>query len=139
MQNLIDKALMLATKAHTGQTDKAGGDYITHPVYVASLVKTDEEKITALLHDVVEDSDITLEDLEQEGFPPSVVDAVKLLTKQTGTDYGSYIADIKSNPLSRAVKIADLQHNSDLSRLPKITEKDRQRAKKYKDAILYLS
>ena len=138
-QSMVDLALSIARKAHEGQLDKAGVDYIEHPIYVASQVDTEEEKAVALLHDVIEDSPVSAEELLQAGLPETVVTAVQVLTKKKEQDYQTYLETVKKNPLARVVKLADLKHNSDLSRLSSITEKDRERLKKYKKAIDFLS
>ena len=138
-QSIVDLALSIARKAHEGQLDKAGVDYIEHPIYVASQVDTEEEKAVALLHDVIEDSSVSAEELLQAGLPETVVTAVQVLTKKKEQDYQTYLETVKKNPLARLVKLADLKHNSDLSRLSSITEKDRERLKKYKKAIDFLS
>ncbi len=138
-QSMVDLALSIARKAHEGQLDKAGVDYIEHPIYVASQVDTEEEKAVALLHDVIEDSPVSAEGLLQAGLPETVVTAVQVLTKKKEQDYQTYLETVKKNPLARVVKLADLKHNSDLSRLSSITEKDRERLKKYKKAIDFLS
>ena len=138
-QSMVNLALSIARQAHEGQLDKAGVDYIKHPIYVASQVETEEEKTVALLHDVLEDSSVTAEELLIAGLPETVVTTVQVLTKQTGQDYQTYLQAVKSNPLACRVKLADLKHNSDLSRLTSITEKDRERLKKYKKAIDFLS
>ncbi|WP_250306945.1 HD domain-containing protein [Streptococcus sp. Marseille-Q3533] len=138
-QSIVDLALSIARKAHEGQLDKAGVDYIEHPIYVASQVDTEEEKAVALLHDVIEDSPVSAEELLQAGLPETVVTAVQVLTKKKEQDYQTYLETVKKNPLARVVKLADLKHNSDLSRLSSITEKDRERLKKYKKAIDFLS
>ena len=96
-------------------------------------------KTVALLHDVVEDSDWTLEDLRKEGLPEEVVQAVGILTKKRNENYEEYILRVKQNPLARQVKLADLQHNSDLSRLANVTDRDRKRVAKYQKAIAFLS
>jgi len=138
-QSMFELALSIAKKAHEGQYDKAGVDYIEHPIYVASQVDTKEEKAVALLHDVIEDSPVSAEELLQAGLPETVVTAVQVLTKKKEQDYQTYLETVKKNPLARVVKLADLKHNSDLSRLSSITEKDRERLKKYKKAIDFLS
>ena len=138
-QSMVDLALSIARKAHEGQLDKAGVDYIEHPIYVASQVDTEEEKAVALLHDVIEDSPVSAEELLQAGLPETVVTAVQVLTKKKEQDYQTYLETVKKNPLARVVKLADLKHNPDLSRLSSITEKDRERLKKYKKAIDFLS
>lgn len=136
---MIDIALAIAKKAHAGQVDKAGIDYIQHPLYVASQVKTEQEKAVALLHDVLEDSDITAADLLAYGLSNEVVTAVQTLTKKKGQSYQDYLEKVKSNNLARVVKLADLKHNSDLSRLKTVSNTDYERVKKYKNAIRYLS
>ena len=138
-QSMVDLALSIARKAHEGQLDKAGVDYIEHPIYVASQVDTEEEKAVALLHDVIEDSPVSAKGLLQAGLPETVVTAVQVLTKKKEQDYQTYLETVKKNPLARVVKLADLKHNSDLSRLYSITEKDKERLKKYKKAIDFLS
>ena len=138
-QSMFELALSIAKKAHEGQYDKAGVDYIEHPIYVASQVDTEEEKAVALLHDVIEDSPVSAEELLQASLPETVVTAVQVLTKKKEQDYQTYLETVKKNPLARVVKLADLKHNSDLSRLSSITEKDRERLKKYKKAIDFLS
>jgi len=132
-------ALKIATEAHKGQVDKAGVPYINHPLTVASLVDTEEEKIVALLHDTIEDTSITEQDLLNYGFSNKIVEAVKLLTHNKNVPYMDYVAKIKDNELARKVKIADLTHNSDLSRLKEITDKDKKRYEKYQKALLYLT
>lgn len=136
---MIDIALAIAKKAHAGQVGKADVDYIQHPLYVASQVKTEQEKAVALLHDVIEDSDITAADLFASGLSNEVVTAVQILTKKKGQSYQEYLGKVKSNNLARVVKLADLKHNSDLSRLKSVTNTDYERVKKYKNAIYYLS
>ncbi|MDO4659122.1 GTP pyrophosphokinase [Streptococcus sp.] len=138
-QLMLELALSIATEAHKGQFDKAGVDYIEHPIYVASQVDTEEEKAVALLHDVIEDSPFTAEELLLAGLPETVVVAVQILSKKKGQDYQTYLENVKSNPLARVVKLADLKHNSDLSRLNSVTDKDLERLEKYKKAIDYLS
>ncbi|MFS9168660.1 GTP pyrophosphokinase [Streptococcus mitis] len=138
-QSMFELALSIAKKAHEGQYDKAGVVYIKHPLFVASLVDTQEEKAVALLHDVLEDSPYTAEELILAGLPETVVTAVQILTKQMGQDYQIYLQAVKSNPLARLVKLADLKHNSDSSRLSSLTENDLERLEKYKKAIDYRS
>ena len=136
---LEELAFEIAKTAHAGQTDKAGLDYILHPLQVAAEMTTDEEKAVALLHDIIEDTDVTANELLAKGLPDNVVEAVKALTKKHNQNYAAYLAGVKKNRLATAVKLADLKHNSDLSRLEKITQKDRERAEKYRKAIEYLS
>lgn len=131
----VDLALKVATKAHEGQKDKAGVDYINHPKTVASMVDTDAEKAVAFLHDVVEDTDITLADLKQMGFSEEIVDAVSCITKNRSETYDGYISRVLKNPIALKVKIADMTHNSDISRIQEPTEEDLKRCKKYKEKI----
>lgn len=126
------KALRIALRAHRGQRDKAGRAYILHPIHVALGVRGKSERIVALLHDVLEDSDMTIEDL---GFlNEEEKEALLLLTHPKNEPYFDYINWVKENKIARAVKMSDLKHNSDASRLKEITEKDRQRFAKYQKA-----
>lgn len=127
------KALRIAAIAHRGQRDKAGKAYLWHPIKVSQGVHTREAKIVALLHDVLEDSDYTLEDLVF--LSSKQKQALVLLTHERGEPYFDYIVKIKANPLARAVKLSDLKQNSDLNRLKVVTEKDEQRRIKYQKAI----
>lgn len=138
-QSQSEKAYEIAKKAHLGQIDKAGEDYIKHPEKVASFVNSDEEKAVAYLHDVIEDTELTLEDLREYGFSKEVLKAIDVITKKKGQDYQTYLYSVKENKLVRVVKLANLRHNSDLTRLPKITKKDLERNKKYISAIKFLS
>ena len=138
-QSQSEKAYEIAKRAHLGQVDKAGEDYIKHPEKVASFVKSDEEKAVAYLHDVIEDTELTLEDLHEYEFSKEVIEAVDIITKKKGEDYQSYLNSVKKNKLARAVKLADLRHNSDLTRLTKVTEKDIERKEKYQKAIDFLN
>lgn len=128
----------IARKAHAGQFDKAGKPYIEHPAHVAASVEGDKAKAVAWLHDVVEDTDTTFEDLTEQGIDGEVIDALRLLTHDKSVPYMDYVAKVKTNELARTVKLADLAHNSDLSRLPVVTDIDLDRVKKYKSAIQIL-
>ncbi|MCL6577667.1 HD domain-containing protein [Kyrpidia sp.] len=132
-------ALRIAKQAHAGQTDKGGWPYIEHPLAVASMVHGSKEKIVALLHDVCEDSDIALEDLRAAGFDDDVIEAVRAITKMKGESYDAYLARVAANPIARAVKIADLRHNCDLSRISNPGPSDFARVKRYQAAIRTLS
>ena len=138
-QSQSEKAYEIAKKAHLGQIDKAGEDYIKHPEKVASFVNSDEEKAVAYLHDVIEDTELTLEDLREYGFSEEVLEAVDVITKKKGQDYQTYLNSVKENKLARVVKLADLRHNSDLTRLINIREKDIERKEKYQKAIDFLN
>ena len=112
---LTGKAMKLAYKAHHGQFDYNGIPYIFHPIHLAEQMDDEISCCAALLHDVVEDTDITMEELSRE-FPPEVIDAVKLLTHDDTTPYFDYVRAIKANPIARKIKLADIAHNSDQSR-----------------------
>jgi (p)ppGpp synthase/HD superfamily hydrolase len=135
MMHLVEKAIALAVAAHAGEVDKQGKPYILHPLRLMMQMETAEEMITAVLHDVIEDTSTTLEDLGQHGFPEVVLDALALLTHDTAsTSYEEYVAAIKPNPLARKVKLADLAHNMDIRRLPEMGMKDYGRLEKYRRA-----
>lgn len=131
-------ALAIATDAHRGQYDKGGESYIHHPVAVAAAFADDCRHAAALLHDVVEDTALTLDHLRDMGIPGEVVLAVDALTKRDGEPYPAYLARVKANPVARDVKLADLTHNSRLSRIQAPTEKDYKRIEKYRGAIAFL-
>ena len=132
------EAMKLCFVAHKEQLDKSGMPYVFHPFHLAEQMTTEETTIVALLHDVIEDSDYTLEDLANKGFSKEVVDAIALMTHVDGIDYMEYVANIKTNPIAKAVKLADLKHNSDLSRLDMVDEKALKRREKYQKAIALL-
>ena len=136
---LTKKAMKIAFAAHKNQTDKNGIPYIYHPIHLAEQMADEKTICVALLHDVVEDTDITFEQLVREGFPDDIIEALKLLTHDDSIQYMDYVKEIKSNPIAAAVKLADLKHNSDLTRLDVIDEKAINRAEKYKKAIRLLS
>jgi (p)ppGpp synthase/HD superfamily hydrolase len=130
----LECAIELAVKHHMGQSDKAGKPYILHPLRVMMSVDKDDEKIVAVMHDIVEDTDITLDDLRNEGFSKQVISAIDCVTKRDREDYDSFIERISRNPLAIQVKLADINDNMDLSRLSNVTEKDLERVEKYKKA-----
>jgi len=139
MQHLLEKAILIALSAHKGQLDKGGSPYILHPLRVMFSLNTTEEKIVAVLHDVVEDSDITIDKLRQEGFSETTLEAVKLLTKSCNTSYMGYIQSIKNNPLAAAVKKADLNDNMNMTRIQELNTSDYERLEKYKTALSILN
>lgn len=133
------KAIKLCFKAHAGQVDKSGLPYAHHPLHLAEQMDDEDSTVAALLHDVIEDTQYTFEDLETMGFGESVIDALKLLTHDDSVPYLDYVRKIRSNPIARKVKLADLAHNSDLTRLDhEPRETDLERLKKYKKAIRIL-
>ncbi len=135
---LTRKAMKIAFNAHKGQTDKGGAPYILHPAFVADRMEDEYACAVAMLHDVVEDTIVTFGELEEE-FPAEIIQALKLLTRNKDEDYFDYIKKIKSNELAKQVKIVDLKHDSDLSRLETVTEKDIERRNKYLQAIEILN
>ena len=114
------KAMKLCYEAHKDQVDKSGLPYVFHPAHVAEQMTDEATTIVALLHDVVEDTDYTLEDLAAEGFGKEILEAVALMTHEDDVPYLDYVAKLKDNPIARAVKLADLAHNSDLSRIGEV-------------------
>ena len=129
--DLLEKAIVIAVGAHRGQRDRYGAPYILHPLRVMSRLNSVTEKIVAILHDVLEDTNWTFQDLKREGFPDSVLAALDCVTKRDGEDYEEFVERSRSNPLARSVKLADLEDNMDLRRLPTITEEDKNRLEKY--------
>ena len=128
----LQRAIEIATEAHSGQLDKSGKDYIGHPLRVMEMGKTEEEKIVGVLHDVVEDTEWTLEALTAEGFSKEVINALRCVTKVSENEnYDDFIDRVKKNPLAVAVKINDLTDNMDIRRLPYLSDKDVKRLKKY--------
>ena len=132
---MLEKAIILAAKGHMGQLDKGGQPYILHPLRVMLKCETLEEKTVAILHDLLEDTPYTAEDLKKEGFSVRVMEAVSCLTRGEGEDYMAYIRRVCQNPLAAKVKRADLMDNMDISRISNPTEKDQQRLQKYEAAL----
>lgn len=130
-------AYEIASRAHANQVDKAGKPYLHHPLAVADGVESEEAKVVALLHDIAEDTPITLDSLRAL-FGDTIADALTCLTHREGERYDEYVRRAAANPLARKVKMADLTHNMDLSRLPVVTDWDRERVKKYQRAMAYL-
>ncbi len=134
----LETAIRLATEAHAGQIDKAGQPYILHPLKLMLKFQSEEEMIAAVLHDVVEDSSLTLEYLIDTGFSTTIVEAVACLTKKKGESYEDFIMRLSSNELARKIKIEDIKDDLDLTRLTKITDKDLARVEKYHRALQLL-
>lgn len=139
MEKLETIAKQVAVKAHQGQLDKGGQPYITHPEFVANQVTGDETKAVAWLHDVVEDTPVTFDDLRAAGLSETVVAGVDAITKRGNEDYEAYLERVAANPLAKAVKLADLNHNMDTSRLKTIDDKTKVRLEKYRIAFAKLS
>lgn len=133
------KAMRVCFAAHKDQLDKSGLPYVFHPFHLAEQMPDEDTTVTALLHDVAEDSDIRLDDLRKMGFIERVMNALSLLTHDPAVPYMDYVRALKSDPVAKAVKLADLAHNSDLSRLDDPRESDIERAKKYAEAIALLT
>lgn len=131
---LTKKAMRVAYEAHMNQFDRGGVPYVFHPYEVAQKMETENEVCVALLHDVVEDTEVTLDDLRSKGFPEEVLQAVAVLTKPVGKDYQEYIKLVKLNPLATKVKLADIEHNSDETRVKDTNEDVLRRRNKYQQA-----
>ena len=136
--NLTKQALKLCFEAHKEQKDKSGMPYVFHPFHLAEQMTDEATTVVALLHDVVEDTNTTFEDLEKQGFDEEIISALRLLTHNDDTPYMDYVAEIKNNKIATAVKLADLRHNSDLTRLDVVDEKALKRKEKYEKAIKFL-
>ncbi len=136
---LTKKAMRISFDAHKEQVDKCGVPYVFHPIHVAEQMKSEHATCVALLHDVVEDTAITLEELAAEGFPPEVLEALRLLRHDPAVPYMEYVRQIKENSLAKQVKLADLRHNSDLTRLDEVDRYAEARAAKYRRAIRLLT
>ena len=132
--DLTKKALKLCFEAHKDQTDKSGMPYVFHPFHVAEKMETEDTVVVALLHDIVEDTDYSLEDLKTMGFPDRIIEALSYMTHDDSVPYLDYVSKIRENPIATAVKLADLEHNSDLSRLGHVDDKALERVAKYAEA-----
>lgn len=128
---MLEKAIEIAVEAHRGQIDKAGKIYILHPMRVMLRGKTEEEMIVGILHDTIEDTPVTIEMLEKEGFSQPVLDALSCISKKNGEDYEHFINRILSNPLACRIKLYDLEDNMNRDRIPYPTDRDLARYKKY--------
>ncbi|HOC56408.1 MAG TPA: GTP pyrophosphokinase [Verrucomicrobiota bacterium] len=128
---LLETAIRIAVEAHAGQKDKNGQPYILHPLRVMARVLTEDEKIVAILHDVIEDTPWTADQLKERGFPHHILHALDCVTKREGEPYDDFVTRSASDPIAIRVKLADLEDNMDLRRLPHITPQDQQRLSKY--------
>ena len=138
LNRLLSLAIKVATEAHKGQLDKGGNPYILHPRAVAASLDNTENKIVAYLHDVIEDTDVTLDELEKLGFTYRIVNSVRILTKSKDISYDDYLKSVKKDSNAWHVKMADIKHNMDISRIPEPTAKDFSRIEKYKKALAFL-
>lgn len=127
----IEKAIEIAAREHAGEIDKGGSPYVFHPLRLMFAVSTPFEKMAAVLHDVVEDTDVSLDDLRNEGFPIEMIAAIEALTKRPGESRIEAAARAAANPIARVVKLADVTDNMDLSRISNPTDKDFARLKEY--------
>lgn len=131
----LERAIAIAVAAHAGQIDKAGRPYILHPLRVMLALDTTHDQIVGVLHDVVEDTDVTLEGLRAEGFSEVILAGLESVTKREGGDYLTFVLRAGANPIGRRVKLADLRDNSDLTRIAHPTQKDHERLARYRAAI----
>ena len=135
----LQRAIEIAVNAHKGQFDKAGAPYILHPLRIMFSLKTDAEKIVGVLHDVVEDSEWTFEDIKREGFSDIIIEALRSVTAIKGEEYEAFILRAKLNKIGKNVKTADLIDNMDIKRIDDLTERDLERLKKYRKALKIIS
>ncbi|MDX1663051.1 MAG: hypothetical protein R3272_04605 [Candidatus Promineifilaceae bacterium] len=132
---LLEKAIAIALRAHEGQTDRSGNPYVLHPLHLMDRMDTPVERMAAVLHDVVEDTETTISDLQAAGFPEEVTEAVRLLTHDKSTlSYEQYVRRLRHNDLARKIKLADLEHNMDIRRAEQVEEDDLVRLQKYREA-----
>ena len=136
----LERAIQIAVEAHAGAKDRGGKAYILHPIGVMMRCETDEEKIVAILHDVVEDTDWTFDALREEGFSETIIEALETVTKRSDDeDYDEFVQRSLKNEIGRKVKIADLRDNLDVTRVGELTDKDIERINKYKRALKTLT
>lgn len=134
MHSLLEDAILLAAQAHRGQTDKSGQPYILHPLRMLARLRTEDEMIVAMLHDVVEDTPHTLDDLRRAGYAEHILEAIDGLTRREGETYEDFIQRAKANPLALTVKLADLEDNMDIRRIADPQEGDFERLRRYRHA-----
>ena len=138
LQALLERAIAIAEKQHAGQVDKAGRPYMEHPLRVMQAMSNDAERIVAILHDVIEDTDFSLDQLAAEGFPGYILEALDAVTRRDSETYEAFVARAATNPIGRRVKYADLQDNADLARIAAPTAADIARTEKYHRAMAQL-
>lgn len=137
--NKLDQAISIATKAHSGQVDKAGQSYILHPLRIMFKFQTETEMIVAVMHDVIEDSNTTSKDLINFGFSNTIVNAIDCLTRMKDESYDDFISRLSKNDLAKRIKVEDIKDNLDLTRLDVVTDRDLQRVEKYHRALMLLT
>ena len=136
--DLTKKALKISFEAHKDQVDKCGIPYVYHPFHIAEQMTDEITTCVALLHDIIEDTNTTMDNLRKAGFPDEVLEALELLTHKDNEPYYDYVNRLKDNPVSKAVKLADLSHNMDLSRFDNLSARDYERKRKYERAVMLL-
>ncbi|MCM3273332.1 GTP pyrophosphokinase [Paenibacillus elgii] len=134
----LTKAILIATAAHQGQLDKGNQPYILHPLRLMLKAPDNDSRIVAVLHDVIEDTDVTIESLRQEGFAERLLEALDCLTRRDNETYEEFLQRIKPNALARYVKLLDLEDNRDVRRIKNLSEKDFERLQRYEKAVKYL-
>jgi (p)ppGpp synthase/HD superfamily hydrolase len=132
--SLLARAIAIAAQAHVDQREKSGAPYIMHPIRLMLRMNSETEMMVAILHDVVEDTPWTLDQLRQEGFPEEVLEAVDCVTRRSTETYAEFVERARYNPVARKVKVADLEDNMDIRRLPDVSDKSLERLKKYHEA-----
>ena len=130
-EELLEKAIAIAVDAHRGQKDRYNSPYVLHPLRVMARLDTATEKIVGILHDVVEDTDWTFDQLSREGFPANILSALECVTKKEGEEYEAFVKRSAGNPVARRVKLADLEDNMDVRRMPQVSDQDVPRLQKY--------
>ena len=130
----LEKAIAIALRVHEGQRDRYGHPYILHPLHVMMQMDSEAEMTAAVLHDVIEDSEMTLDDLREEGFSVEVLEAVRLMTHDSQDSYEENVRELRPNPMARKIKLADLQHNMDIRRMDRVEVKDTERLERYRSA-----
>lgn len=135
---MLEKSLEIAIKAHKGQKDRAGKPYITHPLRVMMKMHNETEMIVAILHDIVEDTEFTLDKIIEIGYPEEIINAIDSITKRENEEYTKYIERCSKNRLASVVKLSDLEDNMDITRSMELTDKDHERLNKYLKAWYYI-
>ncbi len=134
--SMLERAIVIAAEAHAGQVDKVGAPYVLHPLRMMLRATSTDERIVAVLHDVIEDCPgWTFDRLRDEGFADHIIEALQSVTKREGEDYETFVRRAAANPIGRSIKLADLHDNSDLSRIAAPSERDFRRIEKYRQAI----
>ena len=136
--SLLEKAIHIAVEAHKGQFDKSGKPYILHPLRMMMKFRDEQSQIVAILHDVIEDTPVTMQDIRDHGFSETIINALDCVTERDGESYDDFILRISENKLATKVKIEDIRDNMDVNRLDEIKDKDIARLKKYHKSLRIL-